>query len=101
MRIGQSVGIQPLRWGLWAIQRHGSRTNAAEALGTLGDLRAVAPLIAALGDADAQVREVVATALGSLGDGRAIQPLHALLADPVSAVTRQATQALAQLKGSV
>lgn len=51
------------------------RDRAANALGKLGDRRAVPALIEAPGDEDAGVREHVATALGLPGDKRAVQPL--------------------------
>ncbi|HEX5571234.1 MAG TPA: HEAT repeat domain-containing protein, partial [Ktedonobacterales bacterium] len=50
----------------------------AEALGNLRDRHAVAPLIAALEDADASVRYDAATALGQLRDRRALPALEAL-----------------------
>jgi HEAT repeat protein len=51
------------------------RSNAAEALGKLGDARAVEPLIASLKDQEAPVQVEAAVALGKLGDMRAVQPL--------------------------
>jgi HEAT repeat protein len=49
---------------------------AAAALGELGDIRAVEPLIDMLvGDEDEFNREVAAVALGKLGDIRAVEPL--------------------------
>ncbi|MFA5254266.1 MAG: HEAT repeat domain-containing protein [Methanoregula sp.] len=56
----------------------GIRWNAAEALGRLGDLRAVDPLIDTLWDDDARVRVKAAWALGMLGDPRALGPLQKL-----------------------
>lgn len=56
----------------------GIRWNAAEALGRLGDLRAVDPLIDTLWDDDARVRKKAAWALGLLGDPRALPPLQRL-----------------------
>ena len=56
----------------------GWRWKAAESLARLGDLRAVDPLIDALGDEDWRVRQKVAWALGYLGDPRAIIPLRRL-----------------------
>jgi hypothetical protein len=57
------------------------RSNAATALGKLGDVRAVEPLINALSDTNADVRSNAATALGKLGDVRAVEPLIPLLKD--------------------
>ena len=55
------------------------RWRAAEALGALGDSRAVEPLIAALKDQGSTVRSEAAKALGALKDPRAFQPLVAAL----------------------
>ena len=54
------------------------RWNAAEALGRLGDPRAVEPLVDTLWDDDARVRIKVAWALGMLGDPRALVPCRNL-----------------------
>ncbi len=48
--------------------------DAAEALGQLGDIRAVEPLSAALKDSDKYVCQKAADALGQLGDARAVEP---------------------------
>ena len=52
------------------------REYAAEALGKLGDRRAVPNLIEALHDKSDLVRPSVATALGKLGEPAAIEPLQ-------------------------
>lgn len=54
---------------------HETRQNAAYQLGTLGDKRAVEPLIHVLDDLEAGVAYAAATSLGRLGDERAIIPL--------------------------
>ena len=46
------------------------RQAACEALGKLGDVRAVEPLIALLGNWDSSVRQAACEALGKLGEGR-------------------------------
>ena len=51
------------------------RERAAEALGRIGDPRAVDPLIEALEDEYAFVRYFSARALGEIGDHRAMRPL--------------------------
>jgi hypothetical protein len=51
------------------------RVCAAEALGRLGDRRAVSALVRALDDEDDGVRSAAAEALGKIGDKRAIGPL--------------------------
>jgi len=71
-----------------------ARRNAAWALGTLDDQRAVPPLIASLRDADQTVREQTSWALGALDDSRAVQPLIGALRDASPAVRRQAAWAL-------
>ncbi len=55
------------------------RMDAVEALGSMGDERAVPSLIECLKDESKHVRREAAIALGALGDKRAIEPLiHAL-----------------------
>jgi HEAT repeat protein len=49
--------------------------EAAEALGKIGDSRAVDPLIAMLRNKEADERFAAAKALGNLGDARALEPL--------------------------
>lgn len=56
--------------------------NAAQALGQIGDARAVKPLIATLTNKDEMIfglRQAAAQALGEIGDLRAIEPLIATL----------------------
>ena len=55
------------------------RANAAEALGKIGDLRAVEPLIAVIGDKDTLLRDKTIEALSRLGDVRAVEPLVRVL----------------------
>jgi len=74
------------------------REAAADALGEIGDPRAVEPLIAALGDPDGDVREAAAEALGTIGDPRAVGPLTAALKDPSGGVRQEAEKALARLR---
>ena len=64
----------------------GVRSSAAEALGEIGDARAVEPLCAALRDKDVDVREAAAEALGKIGDARAAVPLRSALGDEDSDV---------------
>ena len=51
------------------------RAAAAKALGEIGDVRTVDPLIAALNDQDAYVITIAARSLAKLGDVRAVEPL--------------------------
>ncbi len=70
------------------------RKEAAQALGKLGDKRAVEPLIAVVGNGDASGAYAV-EALGEIGDPRAVEPLLALLAgDDSYARCRRAAEAL-------
>ncbi len=74
------------------------RAEAASALGRMGDLRAVEPLIVALKDEDRYVRSSVAQALGSLGDKRAVEALTAAMKDDEDSRVRQwAAEALRKL----
>jgi signal transduction histidine kinase len=57
------------------------RAAAAEALGKIGDIRAVEPLIDALKDTHHSVRRAAAEALGKIGDTHAVEPLIAALDD--------------------
>ncbi len=57
-------------------------------------LEGVGPLIKALQDKDALVREVAAQGLGYLGDARAAKPLGRALSDPSPSVRRRAASAL-------
>jgi len=74
-----------------------ARRGAAEALGQLGDVRAVEPLIAILqcGDENDDVRRVAAEALGQIGDPRAVEPLIAVLKD--EGVRQDAARVLARI----
>jgi len=83
----------------------GVRMNAAYALGDMGDIKAVEPLIEALKDVWG-VKLAAATALGNLHDERAIEPLEALKtgtgAAPHSGLeTKAAAVALARIKRDV
>jgi len=73
------------------------RSSAADALGGVGDPKAVEPLITALSDEDSGVRRSAADALGSLGDARAVEPLITTLSDEASGVRGSAAYALGRL----
>lgn len=64
------------------------RRNAAKALGKLGNLAAVQPLIESLESPDYYVRESAAQSLEMLGDRQAIPALQALLAGGVAAAVK-------------
>jgi HEAT repeat protein len=57
------------------------REAAAKELGSLGNRRALGPLVRALADPNEWVRAAVASALGELGDARAVDPLIQALSD--------------------
>lgn len=64
------------------------RLQAAEALGDIGDVRAVEPLIKVLDEPDGELHRGVAMALGRIGDARAVQPLMRALRNPCGLDTR-------------
>ena len=63
------------------VYAEGLRLHSAEALGYIGDARAVKPLIKALEDENEYVRAHAAWALGEIGDARAVGSLVELLED--------------------
>jgi HEAT repeat protein len=72
--------------------------EAANALGKIGDGRAVEPLIAALQDKDSTIRRSAASGLGELRDERAVEPLIAALQDEKSYVRFRAASSLGELR---
>ena len=73
------------------------RRSAARALGALGDLRTVEPLLRALESRGIRARSGAALALGELGDIRAVEPLLTALEDSHSEVRDSALNALRAL----
>ncbi len=73
------------------------RSEAARALGVIGDARAVGPLVGALCDPWSVVEWMAAEALGSLRASEAIEPLSEVLYSHHMA--ERATQALARIGG--
>jgi len=73
------------------------RIKAVEALGKLGDSRAVDALILTLKDSDRDVRRAAFVALRNLGDLRAMDPLIQALKDSDDYVRFAATHALGNL----
>lgn len=71
---------------------------AVGALGMIGDVRGLEPLVQALGHGDWRVRRDVADALGRLGDGRAESALNGALLDDERLVRRGAAAALRTLR---
>ena len=74
--------------------------SAAEALGLIGDKRAVEPLIEALKDEVSGVRNRAAVAIGNIKDARAVGPLIKALEDEdeVSNVRDSAAEALGKIR---
>jgi HEAT repeat protein len=70
------------------------RRRAALAVGRVGLVEGVTPLLSLLSDADPEVRQMAAFALGLLGDARASAPLVQALADPSWIVRGSAAEAL-------
>ena len=89
--------VDPLVKTLVAYDRDEVRSAAARALGSLGDTRAVAPLLWALESPDGRLRAAAAQALGLLGNPQALAPLVQSLGDGVGDVRLAAAQALEQL----
>jgi len=95
-RIGDPCALQPL---IAALQREGdASSDAAWALGLLGDKRAVSSLIDALGNSKKWgIRNNAAEALGRLGDDKAIAPLRESLSDDNEFVRKTIKNALVKL----
>ncbi|MFA5331800.1 MAG: HEAT repeat domain-containing protein [Methanoregula sp.] len=75
---------------------YGVRRDAAEALGRIGDPRAVLPLCALLHDSDPEICVSAAEALRNIPDKRAVQHLVKALAHPVHTVCFAAANTLAE-----
>jgi HEAT repeat protein len=73
------------------------RRRAVEALGKIGDPKAVDPLINALKDEDEYVRKNAAGALGKIGDPKAVDPLINALKDDDIGVRWRVVEALGKL----
>ncbi len=74
-----------------------ARAASAWALGTLGDARAVEPLIARLADDDAIVRQWTVRSLGALGASSAVMPLIDRLDDEDAAVREWVVRSLGKI----
>jgi HEAT repeat protein len=70
--------------------------DAARALGSIGDPRAIEPLIAALKDSHAQVRQAARVALVGIG-APSVEPLIAALNDPEQEVREAVAKALVSI----
>jgi HEAT repeat protein len=81
---GSPQTVQPLIDTMLDDEDKWVRFASAYALGSIGDRRAVTPLLSLLanGTEDAEVRGMAAEALGKIGDPSAVQPLITALDDP-------------------
>ena len=77
-RFREKRGIAPLTRLLQTDPVPGIRKKVAQALGEIGDKKAIEPLISALQDKWTVVRRAAIVALGKIGDERAINPLKYL-----------------------
>jgi len=77
------------------------RRRAAEALGEIGDRRAIPPLVEKLEDSDRSVRMAAATALSKIGDKRGITYLFEALGSRDEVVRLRALRALVEAGGAV
>jgi len=84
--------VDPLIAGLKRTDRGWLDYACAEALGEIGDERALGPLLAALGRSS--LREPVLEALGKIGNTKTIEPLVAGLADPLRIIREVSVVAL-------
>ena len=84
-----------------ALKDEAVRRAAVEALGKIGSTRAVGLLIDAVKDGNKEVRRAAISALGNIGHKRAIEPLIAALRDKDLAVRRAAALVLLSMYRSV
>jgi HEAT repeat protein len=76
------------------------RWRAAQVLGTIGDVRAVDPLVAALADSDDGVSSWAAVSLGEIGEAGAVEALVHALEDENANVRGPAAAALGRIGDS-
>ncbi len=96
-RQGDAEAVESLASLLHASGDAWVRYSAAEALGVVGDHRAVAPLIEAAQDDSVLIRRVAVRSLGMLRDSRAIQPLVQALQDTDAEVRLHAADGLGRI----
>ena len=100
-RLANPAGLAPLIWALKNDPYAPTREMAAQGLGYLGDVRAAAPLAAALKDPDAYVRRRAAAALITVPAGSVVRQLaDTAIKDTVPDVRRFAVEALGWVGGS-
>lgn len=78
-------------------ESHEMRAYAAEGLGSIGDVHAIAPLIGALSDENTTVRRFAISSLGHLRDERAVDVLIPFLQDEEPDMRCAAVVALGEL----
>ena len=78
-------------------ESHEMRAYAAEGLGSIGDVHAIAPLIGALSDENTTVRRFAISSLGHLRDERAVDVLIPFLQDEEPDMRCTAVVALGEL----
>ena len=66
------------------------RRGAAQALGRIGDVEAIEPLIVVLKDTKVDASAAAASALGEIGDVRAVQALIDTLGDQMNHLLHEA-----------
>ena len=86
--------IQALKDENWGVRRR----RAANALGNIGDEKAVEPLISALNEENVHIRRATAGALGHIGDERAVEPLILALNDEDKSVRTLVAGALGKIR---
>lgn len=91
-----AVAVLPLIVALHATERNVCRL-AVEALGKIGDRRAVEPLISILQNNDTVICGLAAKALGQIGDPRAVTPLIDTLRNPAKWLRCQVAEALGKI----
>lgn len=89
--------VEPLIVGLSATNLN-IRWGCAQALGLIGDPRAVPALIETLKDEDASVRICAARALGAIGEASAVPALNQAQNDEDASVREAAAEALEKIK---
>lgn len=92
------VSINPLTFALKS-EYYDVSTNAAYALGNIGDNQVIEPLIQFLKCSTPHVRENAAYALGIIGDEKAIEPLIQAIKDKNKYVIRYLKYALRKISG--
>ncbi|WP_319507749.1 HEAT repeat domain-containing protein [uncultured Methanolobus sp.] len=96
MRVLETIGDERAVGPLIEMLGGSNAVDAAAALGEIGE-PAVQPLIDVLGDPDPLVRAYAARALGRTGDSRAVEPVIELLNDEDENVRSNAAMALGKL----